>query len=201
MDLPVIAHVQSFRNSFKKKQTKVWNTPATFARMLDTQNVGVSLHCWNNLMTSTCSLAHTRVCVCMYVCMCVCLTAVSSLAQTLFIAALQNHTSLQINPASALTAIRRSACAGESLRDARARSARLTFTVYTCIQFLCWVLWDSLLVISTFTTKLEFFSGPNIFRFCSQLAWSQSGATITGWRNVKLNELYTVFFLPCPSSA
>lgn len=38
-----------------------------------------------------------------------------------------------------------------------------------CIQFLCWVLWDSLLVISTFTTKLELVSGLNVFLFCNQL--------------------------------
>lgn len=102
---------------------------------------------------------HTRVCLC--VCVWVCLTAVSSLAQTLFNSALQNHTSLQINPA--LTAIRGSACTGELLHDARAHFACLTFTVYSCIQFLCKVLWDSLLEISTFTTKLKTFFGSKCF--------------------------------------
>lgn len=123
----------------------------------------VSLHCWQ---------LNDSVCSCMHVLACVFNSSQQSCSNIVYCST-ANHTSLQLNPSSALTAIRRLCvldCVGESLCDGLVDFTALTFTVYTCTQFLCSILF---LAITTFPTKSELLLDQNILLiFYSQIARS-----------------------------
>lgn len=187
LDLPITAHVQSSWTHFL---THAWNIPATFSWI---HKMCVSLHCWHNLMTQ-----------CVHVCtyLLACSTVVSSLVQTLFIAAL--HTTLAYRSILRVPLQQLEDCVldcvGESLCDGLVHFTALTLTVYTCTQFLC-----SILLFTTFTTNSELFLDQNILLiFYCQIARSlnvfifsrvaQSGTLIADLGNLQLKKSYTWHF-------
>lgn len=91
LDLPITAHVQSSWTHFLRN---VWNIPATFSWM---HKMCVSLHCWQNVMTQW---VHVCILACVF-------NSSQQSCSNIVYCSTAHHTSLQINPESALTAIRR----------------------------------------------------------------------------------------------